>query len=153
MPFGVFLLLLFHALGIWLSRQHAQGVALIDEVVKSVGGDIMEHDIESVVVDECGIAKPVCDGVGFRGCLDEECVGGIEVESFNLRQLSVAGGEIECHPVGERTLRLQEIAVGKSFGESTENDVVGGEMCVSYAVYRLYVQRVAPQGILTDVGI
>ena len=47
---------------------------------------------------------------------------------------------------------LQEIAVGLLLGEGTEHDIIGIEVGIACTDDRVDAQRVAPDGVLPDVG-
>ena len=66
---------------------------------------------------------------------------------------AVAVGEKQGELVGLHALGFQEDALGLLGGECPQHDVVGQIVGVGYADERVDAQRVAPDGVVADVGL
>ena len=78
---------------------------------------------------------------------------GIEVQSTDDGKLVVAIAEDHIDAVGILALRLDEVTVGLHLLECQHDDIVRIEVGVGYRLDVVDMQRVAPDGILTGVGL
>ena len=123
--------------------QHSRGVV----------GKIVHFDRERVAVDECCVGKPVGYGVLVDGGFHDDCRRGVEVERLDARQLLVAVAEVDFEVIGFGSLALDVVAVGLLLGEGSQHEVVGQKMGVARLHNVGDMQRVAPQSVLSDVGL
>ena len=105
------------------------------------------------MIDKGCVAQPVNQRVltGIR--LKNESAVGLEVQTTDSRQRVVAIAEVEGQFVGLLTLCLQQVAVGLLSREGQQRDVVGQEMRIGNAQDVVNVERVAPDGVLTGIGL
>ena len=147
------LLLLFQTFFIRSFRNHFERVGLRDKLAECVGFVVCHHHLQRVLIDEHRVAQPIGHRVEFFVGLDHESVFFVEVKSFDFRQLRVAVCEEKVQPVGVFPLGFQQMALGLHLRKSPQNDVVGQKMGVGNREDSLDVQRVAPDGVVTRVGL
>ena len=139
-PFLISILPCFQAFLIRLFGDNLQRIGSRDECAGAVGTPVLELQAQRILVDKGCVAEPVGQGVGVDGRLKDKGIVGVEVQSFDLRQLTVAIGEEKGEMVGLRAVGFLEIPVCQRLGESAQQDVVWIEMRVGNAADVLDMQ-------------
>ena len=151
-PFLPFLLHLFQPFFERSLGQKIDCVGLFLQHAERIGFLVSHHSVERVSVYQCRVTQPVVHGVLLQVGFHKKSLTGIEVDALYLRQLFIAIGEVEGHFLGVFPFCLEEMAFGELCGEGGQCDIVGQEVGIAGLLDIVYMQRVAPDGVLSDVG-
>ena len=153
LPFLYLLGELFLAFLVGRLCQHVEGVCLTDQIAQGVGHHIADLHTEGVLVDEHRVTQPVVYGVLFLVRLNDEGRVGLKVHTLDDGQLRIAVTEVHRELLGILSFRLEQITVCLYVCEGQERDVVWQEMGVWHLSQGINMQRVAPDGVCTGVGL
>ena len=128
-------------------------VDLLSKHSQRIRDVVCELDAERVLVDERCIAKPISNGITLGRSLRKESIVGIEVQTFDLRQFTVAIAIIECEVIGIGAVTLHKITGRKDLIERPQTDIIRQEMSIVHHIDRSDMQRVGPYRVLTRVGL
>ena len=93
------------------------------------------------------------DGILLLVCLNHKSIVTIKVQAFDNRQVGVTIAEVHRELLGINTFGFDEETIGKHVGECQQRDIVGQEVGVRHLNERVDMQRVAPNGVGTYIGL
>ena len=146
------LLLLLHPLRIGHFRQHLQCVSMCHELAERVGAHVGQFHAQRVLIHQGRVAQPIVDGVVFGVGNGDEGVVSVKIQSLDGGQMLVAIAEIHREMVGLFAVDAEQIAIGLHLLKGRQRDVIRQEMGVAHALDVGNVERIAPHGVLSDVG-